>query len=199
MTTFYLIRHAHCDCIGRRLAGWEPGIHLSPEGVRQAERLAEALSGSRIDAIYSSPLERAFETAEPLAARTHARIHVSDKLGEIRFGKWTGSGFRQLGSRPVWNRFNAFRSGTRIPEGDLMIEVQARIISELDRLRAEHRGGSLALVSHADVIRSALAFYAGIPLDIMQRIEVSPASVSTLVLENEGPRILQINKTFNEG
>ncbi len=192
---FYLIRHAHCDCIGKTLAGWQKGIHLSPEGAHQAERLADRLSGAPIEAVYCSPLERAFETAEPLARRLNARIRVSDKLGEIRFGEWTGSTFLKLSAHPVWNRFNTFRSGTRIPEGDLMIEVQARIISELDRLRSEHPGRGVAVVSHADVIKSALAFYAGIPLDIMQRIEISPASVSTLLLEDDGPKIMQVNFT----
>jgi probable phosphoglycerate mutase len=198
VTTFYLIRHAHCSCLGQSLAGWAPGVHLSREGALQSERLADMLSTRRIDAIYCSPLERAFETAEPLALRMRTRIHVSDKLGEIRFGEWTGSTFLKLSSYTVWNRFNTFRSGTRIPQGDLMIEVQARIVSELDRLLSEHPGRCIALISHADVIRSALAFYAGIPLDIMQRIEISPASVSTLVLEDSGPRILQINFTFDQ-
>jgi len=195
LTTFYLIRHAHCDTLGVLLAGWKEGIHLSPEGLRQAEQLATLLAACRIDAIYSSPLERAYETAGPLAQRSGIRIHISDRLGEVRFGRWTGCTFQQLDADPLWRRFNTFRSGTRIPEGELMIEVQARIICELDRLRSGHPGHALALISHADVIKAALAFYGGIPLDIMQRIEISPASVSTVVLEDGDARILNVNLT----
>ena len=115
------------------------------------------------------------------------RIEISEGLGEIRYGNWTGRSFRDLDQDPDWCRFNLFRSGIRIPGGDLIIDVQGRIVSELDRIHSEFPGITAALVSHADAIKACVAYYAGIPLDLMQRIEISPASVTTLILKRAAP------------
>jgi len=128
MTIFYLIRHAHCAAIGHTIAGLEEGIHLSPQGRLQAMRLAKQLSLKPIGTVCCSPLERAYETAEPIADLLGLRIEISQAWEEIHYGDWTGRAIHELKMDPDWLRFNEFRSGTRIPSGELIIEVQARMV-----------------------------------------------------------------------
>jgi broad specificity phosphatase PhoE len=138
MTRLLLIRHAHHDFLGGALAGWLPGVSLSAKGKAQAARLPERLSGAGIQAIYSSPLDRAMETAQPLADRLGLRIQVREDLGEIRYGDWTGRTMTELETDPLWRRFNTHRASTRAPGGELMLEIQARMVRELDCIRQSH-------------------------------------------------------------
>jgi probable phosphomutase (TIGR03848 family) len=195
MTTFLLIRHGTNDLVDRAIAGWMPGVHLNEEGRTQAERLAVRLRETRIAAIYSSPLDRACETAEPIARQKGLPVHICQGVGEIQFGDWTGRSLEDLAGVPGWQQFNSFRSGTRVPGGELMLEVQARAVAELERVRERHPKGVVVVVSHGDVIKAAVAHYAGIPLDLFQRVDISPASVSILTVDESGPRILRINDT----
>lgn len=193
MSTFYLIRHGLNDYLGRALAGTLPGVHLNDEGRRQAERLAELLAPRGISRVYSSPLERAVETAEPLARKLGLKIERSDDFLEVQVNGWSGLSMDELGRLPEWKLFNSFRSGTRAPGGELMIETQCRFVAGLQRLRAEFPRETIAITSHADPIKSALAYYLGVPLDLFHRIEISPASYSILKIEEYGPEILGIN------
>jgi probable phosphoglycerate mutase len=172
-----------------------PDVHLNSEGTAQAERLAEGLAEAPLVAIYSSPLERARETAEPIARHHEMEIHCSDSLDEINFGDWTGRWFRELQSDRKWQQFNSFRSGTRIPGGELMSEVQTRVVAELERIRERHPDDAIAIVSHADPIKAVIAYYAGIPLDLFLRVEIDPASVSVIAIGDHGPQILLLNDT----
>jgi len=178
MATFYLIRHGNNDWIGKTIAGWMPGVHLNQEGRKQAEALGRKLSGRGIARIVSSPLERAAETAAPIAAALGLDIETSDALGEIRFGEWTGKPIPELDRDPEWRRFCAYRSGTRAPGGETMLETQLRIVRELDCLRQQSPDSVIAVVSHADTIRAALLHYLGMPIDLYARIEIRPASFS---------------------
>jgi broad specificity phosphatase PhoE len=193
MTTIYLIRHGNNDFAGKAIAGRTPGISLNREGKRQADRLAVRLAEEPIEVILSSPLERAIETAVPLAKRLNLDIQISDALNEIDFGDWTRQTFEHLETLPRWQQWNSFRSGTRVPDGELMLEVQLRMVAELHRLRKAYPEQTLALFSHGDPIRVALAYYLGVPLDLFQRIEVSPASISMLALSDFGARIVCLN------
>ncbi len=195
MTTFLLIRHASCDALNRLIPGRMPGVHLNPRGERESRQLSKRLSHLKISAIFCSPLERAVETAGPLAKEVGLPVTVSTGLDEIHFGDWTGFSFEELSGIPRWRRFNYFRSGTDIPGGEMIIDVQKRVIAELNRLQAEYPDDIVALISHGDVIKAAVLYYGGIPLDFMQRIEISPASVSIIALEGSGPRIVQLNNT----
>jgi probable phosphomutase (TIGR03848 family) len=194
-TTYLLIRHAATSHLGHIISGRSPGVHLNGEGREQADALVVRLCHIPVRAIYSSPLERAQETARPLAAHLGMDIQVSEKISEFDFGEWTGMRLDHLTSLPLWRQFNSFRSGTRAPGGELIMEVQARIVAELDRLRNLHDGQTIAIFSHADVIKYALAYYAGIPLDLACRIELYPASVSVLVVSEFAPRLIAINHT----
>jgi len=119
---------------------------------------------------------------------------VCEAVNEIEFGEWTGMSFAELEPLPEWRRFNTLRSSTPIPGGELMLDVQARIVDRMECLRRMHPDSVVAVVSHADVIRAAIAHFAGIPLDLFHRLEISPASLSILSLDEYGPRILGLNQ-----
>jgi probable phosphoglycerate mutase len=193
MTTFALVRHAPHDLVGHTLVGRAPGVSLSPDGRRQAEALAERFEMSSLQALYSSPLERARATAAPIADRLRLNVQIADELDEIDYGEWTSRRVADLHDREEWRRFNVFRNGNRVPGGETMIEVQGRMLRLPERLCAAHPEQTAALVSHGDVIKATFAHYLGVPLDLFQRIEISPASVSLLRIERYGPEVLLIN------
>lgn len=195
MATFCLIRHAAHDWLARGLAGRLPGVSLNADGHEQAAHLAARLANAPLRAIYSSPLERAVQTAQPLAQRLNLPLQISEEINEIDFGDWTGQTFDQLNDEPQWAPFNAFRSGTRLPGGELMLEAQTRIVAHMERLRARHEGEHIALFSHGDIIKAALAYFLGVPLDVFGRLEISPASLSIIALDDYAPRILCVNDT----
>lgn len=195
MTKIILIRHALTDSVGNRLSGRTPGIHLNEEGKQQAARLAKLLREMRIDAIYSSPLDRAIETAEEVATSRDIEVILSEEFLEVDFGSWTNLTIGELKDDPRFRLFNTFRSGTRIPGGELMHEAQFRIVSGLEKICRRHNDQTVAVVSHADMIRSAIAWYAGIPVDLMNRIEISPASVSIIEVYDSAARIILLNGT----
>jgi probable phosphomutase (TIGR03848 family) len=197
MTTFLLIRHAACDPVGRKIAGRQPGVHLNEAGKQQAVKLAERLSQLAIAALYSSPLERAIETAQPIAARNRLEILPAPGFNEVDFGSWTGQTIAELESVPEWRRFNQFRSGSRIPGGENMAEVLSRSLGELEQLRKRHAqpGALVAIVSHGDVLRMLVTHALGMPSDFIHRLELSPASVTVLQVEDYGPRLLLLNGT----
>jgi probable phosphomutase (TIGR03848 family) len=195
MTTFLLIRHALHRLGGDTIAGRLPDVSLSAEGASQAAQLAARVAAVPLEAIYSSPLERTWETAAPLGVATGLDVQRCDAIAEIDFGEWTGRRLDELRGTPHWSRWNAYRSGSRAPGGESMLEVQSRAVGALERLRDAHPIGRVALVSHADVIKAMLAYGLGAPLDLMQRIEISPASVSALVVAEYGPWVLCVNRT----
>jgi probable phosphomutase (TIGR03848 family) len=193
LITLALIRHAAHELVGHTIVGRSPGVHLSPHGVRQAEALAGRLAGSGIAALYSSPLERALETAAPIGARLGLDLFPSEELNEIDFGAWTGRTVAELDQLEAWRQFNLFRSSVRVPDGETMVEVQARLLGLVEHLAATHPGRRIALVSHGDMIKAALAHWLGVPLDLFQRIEIAPASLSLVRLCPYGPKVLLLN------
>lgn len=192
MTTFYLIRHGHCDETGRVLAGRSPGVHLNQNGRREAEALADLLESSGISAIYSSPLERALETAAPLGRRMGVEVRTEPRLTELDFGAWTGREIGSLDGDTLWTRFNAHRGMSGAPGGELMIEVVARAVRALESIRREWPVEPVAAVSHGDVIRGLLCHAAGIPLDGIHSLEVPPASVSVMAVTETAVSVTSI-------
>lgn len=195
MTRLLLIRHAATDWVGRKIAGRMDGVPLTGSGYDQAHRLARALAAEAIAAVYSSPRERARETASVLANALGDTVRVASEIDEIDYGDWTGRTIGELEPVPEWQAFNTVRSCTRIPNGELMLEVQARVVRFLEQLSARHPEQSVAVVTHGDLIRAALVHYLGVPLDCMLRLEISPASVTVVGLEQNGPAILCVNHT----
>lgn len=193
MTRFLLIRHASTDSVGKRLSGRMPGVSLNNEGRRQSEQLAERLKSLPVSAIYSSPLERAVQTAEPISKLFKLPIIISEDFWEIDCGRWTNCEFKEIEDDPEFKLFNTFRSSTPIPGGELMMEAQMRIVKGLQKLRVQHPQQTVAVISHSDLIKSAIAYYAGSSLDMIQRFEISPASVSIIELYDETARIMLVN------
>ena len=181
MTTFLLIRHAHWDGVGRILAGRTPGVGLSPEGAAEAERLAGALASLPVAAVYTSPLDRARETAGPIARRLGLEPREAPGLLELDFGRWTGKAIAELEADPDWGRFNRERGTARIPGGETMGEAVARARAALAEIAGCWEDRVVVAVSHGDIIRGVLADALGLALSRIFQLEVEPASVSVLV------------------
>ena len=187
-----LIRHGHCEPVGRSIAGRSPGVHLDETGRGQARTLADALAGLPLAAVYSSPLERAQETAAPLAEGAGVTLRISYGLEELDYGAWTGRTLESLAGEPLWVRYNSERGATRIPGGETMREVVERAAAAVAEMSAAHQQGIAAAVTHGDVIRALLATYLGMGLDHMLRLEVAPGSVSAVRFAPQ-PQILTVN------
>lgn len=171
-----------------------PGVHLGEVGREQARRLARRFANENVASVQTSPLERARETAEPIAAATGAAVAVNEGILEIEFGEWTGRTFETLGGDARWAAWNGARAVNRPPGGEAMLEVQARVIAALEALRAAYPDRTLVVVSHADVIKAALLYHLGLPVDAYGRFDIDPASVSTLAVGDWGSRLIRMNE-----
>jgi probable phosphoglycerate mutase len=190
----FLIRHASYPLAANALGGREEHP-LDEHGRAQAEALGHQLSGSSLAAVYSSPQRRARETAAPIAARSRVSLQVDAALAEMDFGNWTGRRFDALSDDLLWGRFNSARSLTRIPDGETMLEAQARLVSFVLRLREAHPGSSAAVVSHADPLRALLCYLLGMPLDLFGRVEIEPAGMVIVELDDWAARILELRRS----
>lgn len=198
MTVFYLIRHGHNDFVKNgKLAGRLKDVHLSELGRTQADSLAAHLSKVKLSAVYASPLDRAVETASPIAHAQGLSTVKRPGLTEIDYGSWQGGTLKSLRRRKLWPMIQFTPSLARFPEGESFPEAQARIVAELEELRIKHPStkAKIACVFHSDPIKLALAHFSGIPLDMYQRIVIEPASVSILSIDNHLVRVLCINDT----
>jgi broad specificity phosphatase PhoE len=196
-TTFLLVRHAQHDYRADALAGRLPKIYLSAEGRQQAGKLAKMLATLPVHAVYSSPLERTCETAQAIADCFGLPVQISEALNEIDFGDWTGKTFQELSSSQAWQQWNALRSRTRTANGESMLEAQERIVAALEGWCVRHAGELVVVVSHADVIRAALAHYLSVPVDLFLRIQVNHASVSAVRLGNDFTQVLCLNSSVS--
>ncbi|MBI4771461.1 MAG: MSMEG_4193 family putative phosphomutase [Chloroflexi bacterium] len=181
--------------VGKRLAGWTPGVHLNERGRQQAEALARRLQKAPIKAVYSSPLERALETAAPLAAAKGLPVIERPGLGEMQYGKWTGKSLRELSQRTLWPTIQHAPSLVRFPGGESFPEAQARAATEIERLRAGHTNQMIACFSHSDIIKLIVSHYLGLALDLFQRLHVSPASISVLNIVGGQAMLVRLNDT----
>jgi probable phosphomutase (TIGR03848 family) len=193
MTTLLLIRHATTASTGQRLGG-RTEAPLDDDGRAQATAAAERLAALPIKAIYASPLARTTQTAE-IIARPHNLTPVPDAgLLEIEYGRWTDKALKPLYKHKLWPVIQARPSLVRFPEGETIREAQVRAVDALEALVARHKTTVIAAVTHADVIKAVVAFYLGEPLDLFQRLVVSPASVTMLHLSPGGqPALLRFN------
>jgi probable phosphomutase (TIGR03848 family) len=193
VTILLLLRHGTTDLTGKRLYGRSQDVHLSEEGHRQADHLGERLAPLRPSALYSSPIGRCVETAERIAAACRLETRELDGLAEIDYGRWTGRSFASLARTRLWRRVHRVPSSVRFPGGETLTEAQRRIVDALETLVERHPRGLVAVVSHGDPIAMALAHYSGVHLDLFQRLQVSPGSISAVAVEDGLPRILLVN------
>jgi probable phosphoglycerate mutase len=194
MTVFHLLRHGEHGLLGRVLAGRMPGVGLTERGRAEIAAVAEHLAGEPIAAIYSSPLQRTRESAEIVAARLQLPIEFRDDVIELDFGEWTGSTFDSIRADPRWEAWRTQRSIAAIPGGESMRQVQRRAVDALLDINQRHPHQTVVVVSHGDVIRSALLFALGMPLDSYNSIEISQGGVSTLRIDAGGIRVLGLNE-----
>jgi broad specificity phosphatase PhoE len=194
VTVFHLLRHGEHVLRGRVLAGRTPGVGLSSRGRAEIATVAERLVDEKIAALYSSPLQRTRESAEILSERLGLPIHYREDVIELDFGEWTGLTFDAVRADERWRLWNTCRSIATIPGGESMREVQKRAVEGLLELHRIHSDGAIVIVSHGDVIRAALLFALGMPLDLLSRIEVGLASLSTILIDNSGIRVPAINE-----
>ena len=195
-TTILLVRHGNTPTTGKVLPGRAKGLSLSDTGRNQAKTAAERIAAlARVDAIYCSPLERARETAKPIAAQRGLKAKIDRGLLECEFGDWTGAQLSKLSKLPEWSTVQRAPSTFRFPNGESFTEMQVRMVSTLDRLRSAHPGGTVVCVSHADPIKAAVAHAVGTHLDLFQRIVISTCSISALAWSPHGPAVLAVNTT----
>ncbi len=195
-TLVLFVRHGTTPTTGKVLPGRARGLHLSERGREQAQRAAERIAEvGKIAAVYSSPLERARETAAPIARLTKNTTRIERGLIECDFGAWTGQSLRRLMKKPEWSQVQRSPSTFRFPAGESFVEMQTRMVSAVDAIRRRHPGRTVVCVSHADTIKAAVAHATGTPLDLFQRIVISTCSVTAIMYSDGGPIVLTVNST----
>jgi broad specificity phosphatase PhoE len=222
-TLVVLVRHGATETTGKVLPGRAPGLHLSDKGREQADTAAARVaalvarstgsgkgeaagskprgrSGAKSNgnetprvALYASPLERTSETAAPIAAALGVEVVADDGLLELDMGEWTGLDLAAARKRKEWDAIQRYPSSFRFPGGESFIDMQTRMVTTVERLRAAHEGGLVVAVSHADPIRALVAHAMGTHLDLFQRVVVSPCSLTGIAYGSEGPTVLMVN------
>lgn len=195
-TLILYVRHGQTPTTGKVLPGRAPGLHLAEQGTAQAAAVAERIAGlARVDAVYASPLERARETAAPIARARGLKVTIEKGLLECDFGAWTGAELKALAKLPEWTTVQRYPSGFRFPDGESFVEMSARICDTAVKLKDRHPGGVIVAVSHADPIKAAVADALGTHLDLFQRIIISTCSVTAIAYGAAGPAVLTVNHT----
>jgi probable phosphoglycerate mutase len=191
-----LIRHGENEYTRRgRLAGYIRGVHLNQRGLDQARQLAESLKTAPVRAVYSSPLERARETAKPIAAALKLETRFEKGLVETDVGDWQGRSLKRLALNRQWKIVQGAPSRAHFPNGETFYQCQTRVVTALDAICASHKPGDLiAVVFHADPIRLAVAHYLGLPLDHFQRLGCETGSVTLLALGEGNARLMWLNR-----
>jgi len=195
-TLVLLVRHGQTPTTGKVLPGRAPGLHLADAGREQAERAATRIAElPRVDALYASPLERARETAAPIAAARKLRVQVERGLLECDFGDWTGRELAALSKLPEWQTVQRAPSTFTFPGGESFTAMQTRMVAAVDRIRAKHAGGVVVCVSHADPIKAIVAHALGTHIDLFQRIVISTCSITAIAYGMGTPVVLTVNST----
>lgn len=198
-TTVLFVRHGQTPTTGAKLPGRAPGLHLAERGREQADAAGARISAlGRVRAVYASPMERTRETAAPIARACGLRVRTHRGLIEADFGRWTGKNLSALRKLPEWETVQRYPSGFRFPGGESFPEMQTRMTGAVTDLVTRHPGETIVVVSHADTIKAAVADAAGTPLDLFQRIVISPCSVSAVTYGMTGPIVLTVNSTGDD-
>ncbi|HUR52295.1 MAG TPA: histidine phosphatase family protein [Mycobacteriales bacterium] len=192
MTTVVLLRHGLTAMTGPVLAGWTPGVHLDDRGWAQAEAVAERLKGTTFAAVVSSPLERCVETAFTVTGQA---VEVDERLGECRYGEWTGRPLRELAKDPMWKVVQQHPSAAVFPGGEALRDVQHRAVAAVREWNARLGPDATWLAcSHGDVIKAVVADALGLHLDAFQRIVVDPCSVTVISYTDTRPFLVRLNE-----
>jgi probable phosphoglycerate mutase len=197
-TVVIFVRHGQTSSTGKILPGRAAGLALADKGKQQAAAVADSFKDAKnVAAIYASPLQRTRETAAPIAKALGMKVTADKGLLECDFGDWTGASLAKLRKLPEWKAVQRNPSGFRFPGGESFAEMATRMSSTVDRFRAAHPGKTVIAVSHADPIKAAAATALGVPLDLFQRIDISPCSLTVIMYGHEGPFVHCVNKTVS--
>lgn len=200
MARLLLIRHAPTPETGDKLTGRLPGVGLGDSGRDAAQRTAERLSDVDLAAVYSSPLERTWQTAEIVAAPHRLQPVAEEGLLEVDYGRWAGRTLKSLTKLKLWWTVQLTPSRMTFPEGESLADAQRRAVATCERLAARHGKGTVGLVSHSDIIRAVVSHYLGQPFDLFQRIVISTGSVTVIDVPRQGiPMVVAMNTTGAEG
>ena len=196
-----VVRHGLTAATGTALTGRTPGIALDDRGRAQAAAVASRLTDVRLDAIVSSPIERCVETAAAIADAQHPPdqpIQTDDRLMECGYGDWTGRPLRRLARDPLWRVVQEHPSAVTFPgaDGERMADVQHRAVAAIRDWNAQLGPKAVYLIcSHGDVIKAILADSLGLHLDLYQRIQVDPCSLSVIRYTPLRPFVERLNDT----
>ena len=194
-TKLVLVRHAVTEQTGPMLTGRAPGVDLSEDGRNQAKALGERLGDVPVAAVYASPIERTTQTGEAIAAHHALPVRALPGVLEADYGEWTGGKLAELAKTDLWKTVQRAPSRARFPDGESLAEMQARMVTALEAVVADHPGEVVVVVSHADPIKAAIAHYTGLHLDLFQRLVVAPASVTVFELSAYGAALVKCNDT----
>ncbi|MGY1590988.1 histidine phosphatase family protein [Geodermatophilus sp. SYSU D00965] len=199
MTTVILLRHGRTTAnAGGVLAGWTPGVQLDETGQAQAAAVGQRLAPVPLAAVVSSPLERCRQTAAAVLDGRSLELQTDDRLGEARYGDWTGRPLKELAKEPLWKVVQAHPSAAVFPgdEGEGLAQTQARAVAAVRAWNAALGPDAVWLAcSHGDVIKAVLADALGLHLDQFQRIVVDPASISVVTYTETRPFVVRVNDT----
>ena len=197
MPLLLLVRHGENDYVKTgKMAGRLPGVHLNERGQKQAQALSEALKDVPIKAIYSSPLERAMETATPIASARKLQIIQEPDVMDADIGEWQGRSWKVLRLTKVWKIVQNSPSRFRFPEGESFPEMQTRIANALERIVKKHNKPQdiIVAVFHADPIKLAVSHFLGLPLDNFQRLSCDTGSLTVLHVNEMGANLIKLNQ-----
>jgi probable phosphoglycerate mutase len=197
MPLLLLIRHGENEYVKTgKLAGRIPGVNLNEKGQKQAQALGEALRNVPIKALHSSPLERAMQTAQPIADSHGLKIEQEADLMDTNVGLWEGKSLKMLRLTNLWKVVQASPSRFRFPQGESFLEAQARYVGALERIARQHNKPRdiIAVVFHADPIKLAVAHFLGMPLDHFQRLSCDTGSLTALFISEMGANLLKYNQ-----
>jgi probable phosphoglycerate mutase len=183
------------DLTSTQLVGRTPGVPLNQAGLEQAGAVVARLAALDVAAVYSSPMQRAMETAAPLAQARGLTVVEEPGLIEVEYGEWTAQPYKSLRRTDLWKRVQDRPADARFPGGEAIREVQARAVAAVERLAQAHPDQTVAAFSHGDVIKAAVAHLVGLHLDLFQRIGVTPGSITAVLLGQGQPRLLRLNET----
>ena len=198
MTTVVLVRHGLTHMTGPVLAGWTPGLHLDERGQKQATAVAERLRPVTFAAMVSSPLDRCLDTIGAIADGREGAVQIDDRLGECRYGDWTGRPLKELAKDPLWKVVQNHPSAVTFPgpEGEPLRETQNRAVAAVRDWNARLGPDATWLAcSHGDVIKAIVADAMGLHLDSFQRIMVDPCSVTVIRYTETRPFVVRVNDT----
>jgi probable phosphoglycerate mutase len=197
MTLLLLIRHGENEYVKTgRMAGRLPGVHLNERGQNQAQALGEALKDVSITAIYSSPLERAMETATPIASARKLQIIQNPNLMDTNVGKWQGKSLAVLRLTKAWKIVQSSPSRFQFPEGESFIDLQSRVVNVIEGIVKKHNKPKdiIAIVFHADPIKMAVSHFLGMPLDHFQRLSCDTGSLTAIHASDSGANLVKLNQ-----